>query len=228
MRNRKTLPLSKSAGFTLVEILVTISIIIVIGGISLSTLNAARDRANRVVGVSNLRQIGMGLSQCLADRNQTFPGPMWPGQVPQLDPKRSGRLVRELAPYFALPERTEPWVVPLFVSPAYLRAKPKGVTLENCRTFVLNMQVSNAEEIPINPWGSLVEGSQMPMRFNVIANPSTAWAISDADRLHPSVAGASWRTSTPEKPIYGNVRMAVFFDGHVSSLPLSDFESISK
>jgi hypothetical protein len=57
-----------------------------------------------------------------ADNDGKLPGPLWPGQLAQLDPARSGRLVRELATYLGIPAPAAPKVEPLFVPPAYRKA----------------------------------------------------------------------------------------------------------
>jgi prepilin-type N-terminal cleavage/methylation domain-containing protein len=70
------LPLHRTVfphAFTLIELLVVISIIALLIGILLPALGAARDAARSSVSLSNLRQIGIGLSAYQADRDGYFP-----------------------------------------------------------------------------------------------------------------------------------------------------------
>ena len=71
---------AKSA-FTLLELLVVISIIAVLVGILLPALGAARDTAQQVQSLSALRQIQMGYTSYLNDNRQRIP-PGYPDNVP--------------------------------------------------------------------------------------------------------------------------------------------------
>ena len=58
--------------FTLIELLITIAIIAILAGILMPALNSARKKANAILCVGNLKQIGTGLSVYLADFDDYF------------------------------------------------------------------------------------------------------------------------------------------------------------
>ena len=66
------------------------------------------------------------------------------------------------------------------------------------------------------PWGNVATTSQPPLSLAQV--PSTAWAFSDADQLHPRVVAASWKANTPRTKLYGAHRLAARFDGSVGDI----------
>jgi prepilin-type N-terminal cleavage/methylation domain-containing protein/prepilin-type processing-associated H-X9-DG protein len=90
---------SRRAAFTLVELLVVIGIIALLISILLPSLQKARESANRVQCLSNLRQAGLGLRQYTNEYRGFFP----PGYIAQNDdlgvyrwiywPERIGRYI---------------------------------------------------------------------------------------------------------------------------------------
>ena len=207
-------------GFTLVELLVTIAILAVLAALALTAISSERAAWDRSKAIANMRAIGSAIGLYAADRESLLPGPLWPGQVPELDPNRSGRLARELAPYLGIKTPTKPELVELFMPPAY-RKVTAPTALSTSRTFVMNMAVASGNTTN-NPWGSLaaIDGSG-PLRLGSI--PANAWGFSDADRQHPRVAGASWAANTPAEPIHKK-RLAWFFNGSVSPLETADLQ----
>ncbi len=206
-------------GFTLVELLVVLAVIAILAALSLGGLSKLEASSDRSKALSNMRQIGTGITLFAADNDGKLPGPLWPGQFAQFDPTRSGRLVLELAPYLGIPTPTAPKVEALFVPPAYRKAVSASF-LDSARTYVLNMSVRDGDQIII-PWGNLASPpATRPLKLAAI--PSQAWGFSDADALHPRVASASWATNTPPKPVHTPKRLAWFFNGSVA--PVDDSE----
>jgi len=69
--------IKRKHGFTLVELLVVIGIIALLIAMLLPTLNKAREAANRVKCMSNLRQIGGGFYIYAAENHGDFPRTVW-------------------------------------------------------------------------------------------------------------------------------------------------------
>jgi prepilin-type N-terminal cleavage/methylation domain-containing protein len=97
---------SKFRGFTLVELLVVIGIIALLISILIPALNSARERANRVKCLSNLRQMGQAEQIYALDNKGQYPRVAYVGGGAvyyftgfyESDPFRGG-LSRFLAPF---------------------------------------------------------------------------------------------------------------------------------
>ena len=91
----------RSAGFTLLELLVSLAIVAVLIGILLPAVQRVRDTAARAKCLNNLKQIGIGLHQ-YHDANQALP----PGMRSANDPYRFMSWLVRILPYV---EQTALW-----------------------------------------------------------------------------------------------------------------------
>ena len=65
---------NKTTGFTLIELLVVIAIIAILAAMLLPALARAKGKAKSIASLSNLRQLGLGLTLYRDDANGRFPG----------------------------------------------------------------------------------------------------------------------------------------------------------
>jgi prepilin-type N-terminal cleavage/methylation domain-containing protein/prepilin-type processing-associated H-X9-DG protein len=90
----------KRAGFTLVELLVVIGIIAVLLGMLLPALNKARQQANSLYCLSNLRQIGVAMTNYAQANNGSYPLYYWNGDGDPTIPNGATDWSFLLLPYF--------------------------------------------------------------------------------------------------------------------------------
>lgn len=88
---------SKSA-FTLIELLVVIAIIAILASILFPVFARARENARRATCLSNLKQIGLGITQYTQDYDEKLPQP-WYGSNSGTTPQRYPRWMDVLQPY---------------------------------------------------------------------------------------------------------------------------------
>ena len=209
----------RRAGFTLLELLTTIAIIAILGTLLVPMVSEVRQRGQSAAGMAVLRNVGQAIQLYSTENSKQLPGPLWPGQIPIYDADRSGRLVRELAPYLNIPERDQPYLVESFVPPAF---PIESLGVDEPRVFVVNYEIVQEGEV-VQPWGSLLGDEPVsPAQSVQLRDPARHWAVSDADQRHPEVTGAPWEASTPTNPIHGNTRNVLYFDGRVEAVAMSE------
>ena len=65
------------SGFTLIELLVVIAIIAILAAILFPVFAKVREKARQTSCTSNLKQMGLGLTQYIQDNDETFPSNFW-------------------------------------------------------------------------------------------------------------------------------------------------------
>lgn len=204
----------RERAFSLIEILAAVAIVSTLAVLAVGAVSGLRSQADRADALTRLRTLGQAIHRHVGDHDGALPGPLWPGQVLEYDPQRDGRLVRELADYLGIERRETSYVVESMIPRAVRRNPPAGA-LRDLRVYVMNAELTVDDETH-RPFGSLtVTPPVSPMKLAALPSlpPEERWMVSEADQLHPAVAGASWKAHTAPAPVHGTVRAALRFDG---------------
>lgn len=206
--------ISRRAGFSLIELLIAVSIIAVLVALGIGASRQALAGAKKADSLARLRKVGQATLTYAGEHDAQLPGPLWPGQVMLYDAAREGRIVRDLAPYLDVQHRDTPYVVDRMIPKAFL-PNPTAAPLADLRVYVMNSSVVLDGQTNL-PFGSLtVTPTVEPMRLGRLANlpENERWMISETDQLHPDVSSAPWKANTPPKPVHDGFRASINFDG---------------
>jgi len=213
--------------FTLVELLVVISVIGLLAGLSIPAINQARAKADLAGGLSNLRQVGLALQSYASENDGILPC-LFSGQSPRYTQNSTNSLGLYLWQYLGAPTPTSSWnEAKLLGSAPYFRKRKANDTV----SLYLNYQVpvNNNTNFLVSPWGNpSTTTPALPWRMNQLAEAgmSKTWAMVDVDKTlaasPPSptkpFTGNSWVANLPDKPLFGNVRTFLYFDGSAKSV----------
>lgn len=203
--------------FTLVELLVVIAIVGILTALGVGAGSRALAAADKVDSTARLRDLGRAIHLYASEHDQFLPGPLWPGQVMYYEPSRDGRMVRDLAPYLDIEQRSTAYVVDKMFPRAFRRNMPAGAPAD-ARIYVMNSSVvlngqTNA------PFGSLTVSPILPtMRLGQLEHlpANERWMASEADQWHPDVVNAPWKANTIPRPVHDGSRAVLGFDGSVT------------
>lgn len=207
-------------GFTLIELLVVVAVIGILAGILLPALGKAKEKAQRVTCVSNLKQVGIAI-QMYADANDdTLPGPVFSGARASYDKNSSTELIWYIAEELGAPRPSpQTAVADVFVCPGYLRRAPGLTSMIGRKCYLLNDDVDPNPLNRVPPFGYPIAPISAPLKltgFDTYVSPSSLFAITDVDKgnINPTV---SWWSDLPYQPVHGAVRNELYFDWHVEA-----------
>jgi len=218
-------------GFTLTELLVTITIIVVLAAVVFTASSRAISSANKAVCISNLRGIGNALQICISERNGRLPGPLFTGQSARYDPVQAktsdkGRsLVNYIAPYMEEIRDTdnERYLISNYGCPTLLKklkentvAKPAILyRLEDAQNKLLTNTVP-PEEFR-HPWGYNI--GDTPRLLDEI-NPRSAGKVRMITEQNITFGVGGWVNGGASGPPHGKESMAMFWDFSVRPVVL--------
>lgn len=210
---------SETSAFSLTELFVVVAML---GLLLVSALAQPKSRATQTSCVNNLRQVGQAI-QMFADEHSDYLPPggssgLWIGQNRVYRSTGTNDLCYHLAIYMGEPPPSPgaSGEVKAFACPARERElKPDGSASQV--VFALN---SGSPDLTFQPFGypSPSGFPQMPSHrlAEIQAQKPLAqvWSVIDADQwAYPT---ASWGAGLPRKPVHGQIRNALYFDGHVA------------
>lgn len=213
----KVRPYRRSHGFTLIELLVVIAIVTVLATLTYVIIGRVAMASSAATMTNNFRQLGSAITMFADENGGRLPGPLHLGQRPIYRKSPPTHLAYHLKDYFSPGQ--EPQEGQLFeglTSPIWRKKTPtlRGISL------LSQQDVDPDPRVRVSPWGyagadrddPYFDGMTMSKLFSF---PRIPWALVEADREHPLVGSAGWRTQMVEKPVHGNYRLALNFDGSV-------------
>lgn len=211
-------------GFTLVELLVSITIIIILATTVFVLFGRVSKAASAATMTNNFRQIGSAIRLYSDNNNSKLPGPLHTGQRAIWRDAPRTHLAYFLWEYF-FPDQVpkEGQEMEMLSSPMWRKETPtrKGISM------LSQPDVDPDPAVRRNPWGYAGAGQNDPNRnpitmAKLFSYDRLPWALVEADQLHPLVGVSGWRAELPAKPVHGNYRLAMFFDGSVGKRLLSE------
>lgn len=239
----KTSPCSQGA-FTLIELMVVITIIAILTGLGMAAFSKARRSSDRAAALAKMRQLAVATQTYINENEGYLPARigMQTGQSPRFNADTgSGGLTSTLAyqlyKYLGLSKPTNAFQYAAPLShPAYERHLMTNRQWDSSGNwnstispvFILNKKVTDPNGTIVYPWGDSTSNiSSMTMvAVTEMGGASKLWAMQDVDQKNiKAINGSSlpgWYSLLPKTALLDTVRHVLFFDWHVEAVP-SDY-----
>jgi prepilin-type N-terminal cleavage/methylation domain-containing protein len=225
---------SNAAGFTLMELLITITIIAALAALIFALSSRMISNAHKAVCVENLRGIGSAIQAYAADQSGVLPGPLYGGQRAEVNPAKlassnrvgkSGVLVNFIANYLE-PERDVPagetYILEHFGCPSLMKHMD-STNSDAPVVYVMTKTVLNISGKYTDVWGYYPRAAtSVPMNISSI-EPSHLGKTPVMVELDRATGVTNWGGNFAKTPAHGNERMALYFDWSVRGQRLADW-----
>jgi len=200
---------SRRSGFTLIEVLVVVSIIAVLAGLLLPSMRRMQESARSTSCLSNLRNIGIAVAAFVSDNNGYLPNSqVGDGKDPTApDAKGEVMWIQRVWPY-AYPGREYKG---FSSSPAL--PKELSRTIFECKQAAFDKNVTTKRSYGYNHYAGddFVLGGD---RLNVFTRPGRVCLVADVKN------GSQLHRSTIN-PRHSNASNVLYMDGHVAPIILT-------
>ncbi|MFH0982164.1 MAG: DUF1559 domain-containing protein [Planctomycetota bacterium] len=197
----------RSLAFTLVELLVVVSILALLVGILVPSLTKAKDAARRTACASNLRQLGTAVRMYLSDSNDVMPAATPFGGMPvpgEEDPPEIPDIATVLKPYLTKEVSNQDLA---FRCPADVPGKTQRLGELDAKSFYESDGTSYAYNFYLSgqKMYEIVRNDRVIRYFGGRVTEEEIWVMRDVVAFHG-------KAGTPGASNY------LYIDGHVSDL----------
>jgi prepilin-type N-terminal cleavage/methylation domain-containing protein len=217
-------PTKHRHGFTLVELLVTITIVVALAGILFALSKKSIDRAHQAVCITHLGYVGQAIQAYASENGNRLPGPLYNGQSAIVGPPRN--IATFIAEYLEAPGQpvNGKIVIASFGCPAS-KKKINSKTPEDaiCYQIGSNLKLVNGRTVNPwtypKPWGT--PQPEPPSRLDEF-DPVSAGQTMALIEQDAQLSNAWGSNSGPAAPPHGNQRTTLYFDWSVRTIPVPD------